>query len=685
MASDRTYWAAREVSELAVELGKRIQNSNVASHFQRGVNERAARAYRYYFGMSASGVHTTSQVLRDGEQGELAAVHINHARSLVNTLLSLLTTQKIVWNAKAVAADYNSIRECELAAALLEYYWSEQRYAQYAVRALEEAIVLGEGFVFLEWDKQAGEDSMPTPDMTGTIRTGDIRVANVSSWDVFRDTTRTSYDDLDWCIIRRYQNKYTLAAEFPEQEETILDTPDPIVPHRGGGVESAEYNDCVPVYHFFHKMTPAVPTGRYCKFLSDECVLSDGTLADSGLSQVPLYRVAAGELFGTPFGYTPFYDILGIQELYDSLQTSIASNQSTFATQCIVTQQGSEFSPESIAGGMKVLYVPPGSEPPKALQLTATPTEVFRHVESLQKNMELSMGLNSVVRGSPQSGEQSGAALALLSAQALQQSNVLNSSYIRFVEAVGAGVLELIRNNLSLDKQLSIVGKGSAFLLAANNYNGKSFKHVKQVSVEVGNPLSQSASGRLTIAKDLLQGQLVKTPEQYIQVLTTGRLEPLTKGITDELLLIRGENEALARGEIPPVIYIDDHTLHAREHRSVLANMEARKDAKVIEAVMQHLREHETVLYTTEPALLALMGQQPPQAPPPPDLANGNPIPANLNPGQGGPPPGGPEGQVPKLPGNPAVGQEPQPARMPTNPDTGAPYDTATGGGKVQR
>jgi hypothetical protein len=366
----------------------------------------------------------------------------------------------------------------------------------------------------------------------------------------------------------------------------------------------------------------------------------------------------------------------------DSLQTSIASNQSTFATQCIVTQQGSEFSPEDIAGGLKVLYVPPGAEPPKALQLTSTPAEVFKHLDNLKRDQELIFGLNSVVRGTPQSGEQSGSALALLSSQALQQANVINANYTRFVESVGAGVLELVRNNLSVQRQVAVAGKGNSFLVNSTPYSGNSLDRVKRVQVEVGNPLSQNASGRLTIAKDLLQGQLVKTPEQYIQVLTSGKLEPLTRSVSDELLLIRGENEVMAVGDNPPVLYVDDHMLHVREHRSILANMEARKNAQIIEAVMTHIKEHEQVYYTTEPALLLLLGQRPPAAPPPPDLGGGGPPP-----GPGGPPPSppGPPGAASKMPGNPAVGGAPPEARMPTNPQTNEKYNPTDGGGVVSR
>lgn len=679
-----TYWAIKPATELTRDLFGRVEVYAQDSTFMQGVSARSVRAYQFYFGMSPMGVHATSQVIRDGDQGQLASVRVNHSRALVNTLLNLITAPKVVWSPKAVNIDYDSLKECELASSLLEYYWTEQQYAQFAIRALEEAIVFTEGFIHLDWDPSKGDDVAPTPDGTGTIKSGDVRVRNVSTWDVIRDTTCPSFDQLTWIVVRSWENKFDLIAKFPAMAEQIKSTDTDVRNKFRNATTSGKFNDLIPVYKFYHKKTAAVPSGRAMTFISSDCALEDGTLEARGLGGIPLYRVSAGEMFSTPFGYSPFNEILGIQEVMDSLNTSITSNQTTFAAQCISAVQGSEFSPEEIAGGLKVVYYPPGSNPPAPLQLTSTAPEVFRYVEQLKHDQELIFGLNSVVRGTPQSGEQSGSALALLSSQALQQANVISANYVRFIENVGAGVLDLIRANLSTERQIAVAGKGNSFLISNLPYSGNSFNRVKRVHVEVGNPLSQNTSGRLTIAKDLLASGLIKSPEQYMQVLNSGRLEPLTKSITDELLLIKGENEELAQGKNPPVLYTDDHMLHVREHKGILANMEARSNAQLIQAVMEHIKEHETVYYTTEPALLMLMGQKPPMAPPPPDL---------LPPGAPPPPPGAPVGTPPppkgpslsapveKAPGNPAVGTEPPAPRLPTNPLTKEKYNPVDGGG----
>jgi hypothetical protein len=100
-----------------------------------------------------------------------------------------------------------------------------------------------------------------------------------------------------------------------------------------------------------------------------------------------------------------------------------------------------------------------------------------------------------------------------------------------------------------------------------------------------------------------------------------------------------------------------------------LSNMEARKNAQLIQAVMEHIKEHETVYYTTEPALLMLLGQKPPMAPPPPDIQPpGAPPPPTPGSPPGTPPPPLTEtAEVAKPVGNPAAENQP---RLPTNPQT---------------
>lgn len=658
--SSRKYFAASPYGDK--EIGTKIrdkcdQHKTWAESSQ--IIAEGERAYLYYFGREYGGVNVTGFVNRGGQQGELAEVRVNHSRALAQTLFNLIAASKIVWQPIAVNSDYDAASQAVLAQNILEYYWQDRKAGMFCLRGLEESIPLTEAFVLTEWDETLGEP-YAEDGQGGVIKSGDIRFTNVMGWDVVRDPKKDSYEELDWVIIRLRRNRFSLAAQYKEQAAEIFKA-SPTQRFKGlRGWEDVADNDDIDVDLFLHKPTAALPYGR------ETLVVGKTLLIDRPLSYTvwPLHRVYHSELFGTPFAYSPYMEILGVQELMDSLESSVATNQSTFATQNIVAPLGSTIDPDQLAGGMKVFYYPPGEKPPEPMNLTRTPPEVFNHLQTKKKDQEQLMGLNSVVRGEPLTGDQSGAALALLQAQAVQQSSGLQANYLRFCESVGNAVLELIRTRCPIPRRIAISGKATRFLQKEQEFTGASIGQIRKVMVEIGNPMAQTAAGRVSIAKELLANQLIKTPEQYLQVLTTGRLEPLTQGLQNELLLILKENEMILDGATPVISVDDDDVLHAREHRSVMANPDARNDPRVMQAYTTHMMAHHQNWITKDPTWAMMLGQQPPpQAPP------GMPPPQGGGP-QGGGPQGAPAAALP--PGQvPSPGNMPSLPNMPTNPATG--------------
>ena len=124
--------------------------------------------------------------------------------------------------------------------------------------------------------------------------------------------------------------------------------------------------------------------------------------------------------------------------------------------------------------------------------------------------------------------------------------------------------------------------------------------------------------------------------------MNTGNLDYLTEGKMDEMMTIKGENEAMIRGEEVIAIFSDHHALHIKEHRSVLSDYTLRRDPELVQSVLDHIQEHINLLQTTDPNILSIVGEQP-LAPPPQQPGAGQPgvpnpqQPAGVNMPQGGP------------------------------------------------
>jgi hypothetical protein len=210
---------------------------------------------------------------------------------------------------------------------------------------------------------------------------------------------------------------------------------------------------------------------------------------------------------------------------------------------------------------------------------------------------------------------------------ALQFTSGLQQSYVKLIEDVGTALIHILKDFAHTPKFIALVGKNNKSMI--KEFTGDKLSAINRVVVDVGNPLSRTIAGRVQMAEQLLQMQLIKTPQQYFSVMETGRLENVFEDEIDQLLNIRSENERLLEGEPVDATLLDPHRLHIMEHRGVLADPELRKDPTLVNNTLNHIQQHINYLRTADPDLLALIGEQP------------------LAPPMQQPPPGGPGGQPP--------------------------------------
>lgn len=162
-------------------------------------------------------------------------------------------------------------------------------------------------------------------------------------------------------------------------------------------------------------------------------------------------------------------------------------------------------------------------------------------------------------------------------------------------------------------------------------FTGDDLSLVNRVIVDIGNPLSKTTAGRVQMAEQMLQMGLIKSPEQYFSVMNYGKIETMTDGIDKQLLLIRDENESMINGNPAIAIVTDQHSLHIKEHRDVLSDVELRKDPNLVNLVLNHIQEHINLLKTSDPATLNMLGEQSLMPPPPPPPAPEQPNQTSMN------------------------------------------------------
>jgi hypothetical protein len=664
--SERKYWWAADSDEFAEEYFSRISQPGASGYLQR----LQMLAYRHFYGAMPPGyagdMPNSAEVTRSGDQGSNIDLRVNWLRAHANAKHQIIVAPKLAWGCQAGNTDARSMADSSRGATILEALWKQTPIEMQSISAMLGAIICGEEFIFTYWQKTAGKQLAFNEATKRVEYEGDLVTYPVATWDTFRDPTAKAWEQSPWKSVRIPVLRWDLLAQFPEFEEEILkadSAPPTSVVDAKGSVTTVTNEDKVMCHYAFHERTPARPLGVQAVLLNPQCVMEFQQL-DRCYEHVPIHRFSAGDLKGTPYSYTDFWEAMASQDLASDIQGSLATNIVTFGKQMVAAEQNSNLAPDQLGNGPKVIYYPKGGKPPEALQLTSSPPEAFKHLDNLKTDQRLQLGLTDVGMGEAPTGTPNAQAWALLATATVTANSGAQRAWVAGVRSVARSYLAIFKDKVSAPRKTMVVGVHGAAVPKQEEWVGSDFAGLDDVTIEIANPLSQTAAGRIQIHDMLKAAGFIQTPEQLQQVLETGQLNPLTQVLRDELIYIAWENEEILAGRNPPVKISDSHQMHIREHRGPTFSAEGRNDAAVNEAGDEHVRQHLEMWMKTDPRILAVFGQAAPPAPLPP--------------------PGAPPQEDPSKPGAPLAPPAPgvapgleangvKPPAMPNNPLTGTP------------
>ena len=590
--------------------------------------------YAYYgmipqSAMTGFGMFAIGTIVAGGSEGELAKVKINHLRNLITHQLTMTTGNRPALECRARNSDSKSLAQATLGDGIVDYYMREKSLEQHLKDAVELALVFGEGFVRLDWNENGGSAYAVGPD-GGQQQQGDVYYRTYNPFDIIRDTTRVNAIDQDWFITHDVSNRFDEAAKYPHVEDELLNVstditsarrfidPTKVIPSAGIGTRET---DLIDVYTFMHKPTRALPAGRLTKIAQGGLVLFDGPFP---FRAMPLHRISGADIIGSTFGWTLTFDILGIQELIDKLYSVVATNQLASGIQNFWQPPGNQLSKTQIAGGLNLLE---SVVKPEVLELCQTPAEIFNFITKLESVCETLSGVSAVNRGATPDNLKSGSALAFVAAQTVAFNSGLQGSYARLLENVGSSLVDILKDYAKIPQVAVIAGEFNRPLL--KEFVGSDLEPISRVVVDAVSPMSKTTAGKIQIAQDLLGSGLIRNAREYLTVVNTGTLDPLTEGEMSEIILARAENEDLRSGKQVKALFFDDHKFHFLEHRAILGSG-ARDDPMLVQNVGSHIQEHLSMygqLQANNPMVLAMMGEPPMPQPQPP----GGPVQKQLN------------------------------------------------------
>lgn len=628
--------------------------------------DKMVTSWAYYYGKFYDASH---EITFGGESGELLNIPVGHFGNIGRHILNNVVGSRPGFQCRAVNTDRKSMVQADLGNSILNYYARERRFERKWKKAAEYAIVMGSGYVLTEWNSTKGgvagyteileedifeydEGGRPL-DQDGNllerrpIFRGDVEMRTLSPLDVIFDFTKDDPELNDWYLVRLFMNKYDLAAKYPEHAQKILSAQ--TKSDRRITLAPFDETSDIPTYHFFHRSTESMPEGRYLFYIDSEIILND---SDLPYPDLPVQRISSSDILGSSFGYTTLFDLIPVQDAINSVYSTVLTNHNAFGVQNVINPIGNNVEFNQVADGMNWIEFDPEIGPPQALQLTKSSSESYNLINILEKTMETLSGINSVARGNPEASLKSGTALALIQSQAIQFMSGLQGNYIQLLEDSSTFIINLLKEFADEPRVIAIAGISNTSRM--KQFNNDDITNINRVVVDVGNALMSTTAGRWQVAENLIQMGIITTPEKVLELLNTGSLKNLTQSTTDELDVIRAENEALVNGQPIIAISIDHHAMHIREHRAVLSDPTLRFDTQLVERTLNHIMEHLTLMRETDPALLSIYGEQP------------------IGPAGGSPP--NPQGNQQLPQGNMGeVMQEQEPAQVPGMPQPAKP------------
>lgn len=572
--------------------------------------------------------YTLGQTVQSGDSNEYRTIKVNHFRNLLEHVQTLSITDRPAWQPQSVNTDSKSQKQTIIAEGILDYYMREKRVERHLHDATRNALLFTEGYVSESWDPSTGEVIAEDPDTGEKRHDGDIHYASHEPVDVVRDPNLKSFNQRSWLILRTYENKYDIAAKYPEYAKEIVSTQWSINERNhylaGNFYDRSPLSDQIVILTFYHVKSAACPEGRQMKMLMDGTVLSDSILL---YKHIPVHRISPADQIGTGMGQSVSQDLMPLQEMLDAHYTTILSINENYAIPKVLLPIGSDIMPDSVSAGFTTISYNASVGKPEILVMPTAPEGLFKAMAQIVSDMETLSGVNSVSRGNPEASLKSGSALALVQSMAIQFNAPLQESYVQLLEDVGTATIQIMQDYADSPRIIQIAGKHNKGIIQ-QAFNKTDIDSISRVQVQSGNALSKTVSGRLSIAQDLLQNKIITNAAEYLMVLETGQLEPLTQGPTIELLNLATENEMLLDGQTVPILFTDNHALHIQEHAGVASDPLVRTNPAQFKIIADHINEHIQMLsdpayqnfrqLTGMPTLQSAQpqGQTPPQGAP---------------------------------------------------------------------
>lgn len=613
-----SYWATMAPDDLAREVMSRWKDWR-QYFWMSGIGIKADKGRRYLYGLNDLG-DTSSRPNTGGNASQYLRMVFNEIRPVVQRSLAMIGATAPSMQPVAANSDAAAREQAISAKGILEHVHREHMTDDVDKEVLKIAMTMGEAWRLTLWDTTKGEET--AADESQPVEwAGDFDNAILSPFDVARDPSVRDRSKMPWLIARTYENRWELAAQYPEKADRILAARehDYALPGSGydlrlGVQDIVSRGDSVPVFHFFHVESKAVPGGRLFQCLNEGTWLTDGPNPYDGIPCEPCF---ADKVISTTMGYTNVFDALGIADALNAIESIITTHTVRWGIRPIIDYVGSGLQHSTLGNGTSVLTVKGQEFKPEPMDVPPLPKDTYEQCERLRGRIVDTLGMNQMAMGNPPFSGMPAQLGVLLDQKAREYNDGLAGSWSTYKQRCATRELNILKK-FAKDPRIALIqGKSKEWML--KSWSADDLKHVSLVAMEpmpagTGSVAWKFAS--VEMLQKLAPEQVAQMPLAHlVNLLRTGEFESPFEYEEANRLRIKAENEGLLQGQIPPILIARTHWLDIPEHLALLNPPDIASKPQVVDAVLSTVEQKLAAWREMPTDLLALLGGPPPPAP----------------------------------------------------------------------
>jgi len=556
---------------------------------------------------------------QDVKSAAVMKITVNHLGDMVKNRTARLIKYRPGISVLPTNDEHADKQAAKVTKMLIDHIWYEQGFDSSVVpRIVQEKDVLGESYLWIDWDPRIGdlhpdspkdgkkialrdEDGKSVVDEDGNqlyadseIRVGDVSYEVTMAVDVLLQQARNEKEAL-YGFRRKVMPTSKVKLLYPKKAGSVqIDDEARLYNFQNGLLES--HGNQTVVWEFWHKKCPEMPKGRKI-VLTKDCLL-ENIEHPFNHGEFPFERLVGQEYPGELHGVSFFRNIRGLQGVVNNLTNMIVRNQHLVAHPKWMVPSGSVRLDQ--LGNDITLVQYKGPQPPVLAQAAPTPSEVFNFREKVVQEIGQLSGVFEISRGEVPAGIKAGVALQFLSEQESERHNEDILRFNEWVKRVGIKSISVASDyyDPSDERMIRVIGKNNAWMTMF--FDSANLSKSYDIRVQNASALPQSKAARMQTLLDLnAQFPNEVPPAQVLDMLDLAQSDKFMDVTTAAVRSAQAENELMNDGKETYVEEYEDHYQHWNVHATLMQEFSFKRQTpkKIQEAMKVHLAAHELMMF----------------------------------------------------------------------------------------